>query len=107
MKDQLKTFHSRSLSRSLSRLQSVDESDAEPEERKITKLQAAIIKKGRQLESEVGNLQLWQFSGGCCCCLYPCGLGSWSGEALYRRDPSCDPSVCLASMGLSFINSQR
>jgi len=84
----------------------VDESDAEPEEKKITKLQAAIIKKGRQLESEVGGLQLWQFGGGCCCCLYPCGIGSWGGEALYRRNPPLDLSVCLASMGLSFVNSR-
>jgi hypothetical protein len=101
----LKSFNLGIRSQSLSRLTSVNESNTEPT--KLTKLQAAVLKKDRELKKEIGNSQLWKFRGGCCCCLYPTGPGSWKGEAHYRKDPQPDASGCLGSLGFSCISAHH
>jgi len=101
---QLKSFNSGMRSQSISRqLTSVDESNTD--QTKLTKLQAAVLKKDRELKSEIGNSQLWKFRGGCCCCLYPTGPGSWKGDAHYKKDPRHDTCGCLVSLGSSCLTA--
>lgn len=101
-KKQLKSFNSGMRSQSISRqLTSVHESNTD--QTKLTKLQAAVLKKDRELKSEIGNSQLWKFRGGCCCCLHPTGPGSWKGEAHYKKDPRPDTCGRLGSLGFSCL----